>query len=212
MYIPKHFEETDVAKMHDLIRSHPLAAIVTLTPVGLNANHIPLILAESASEFGVLQGHIARSNPMRQESVSDTEVLAIFQSAEAYISPNWYPTKEQTGKVVPTWNYSVVHAHGFLKVHEDVEWLRTQITKMTELQEARFANPWKVSDAPEDYVEKLIGAIVGIEIVISRLEGKWKVSQNQPLENRSGIIEGLRRRGDVGDAEMSKLISRAREE
>ena len=211
MYIPKQFEETDVAKMHELIRSHPLATLVTLTPSGLNANHIPLILTESENEAGVLQGHVARSNPMWRDAEREREVLAVFQSGEAYISPNWYATKEQTGKVVPTWNYSVVHAHGFMTVHEDAEWLRIQITKMTDLREARFPVPWKVSDAPADYIEKLIGSIVGIEIVVNRLEGKWKVSQNQPLENRSGVIEGLTRRGDVGDIEMAKKISNERE-
>ena len=211
MYIPKHFEETDVAKMHELIRSHPLATLVTLTPSGLNANHIPLILTESDNEAGVLHGHVARSNPMWRDAQREREVLAVFQSAEAYISPNWYATKEQTGKVVPTWNYAVVHAHGFMTVHEDAEWLRTQITKMTNLREASFPVPWKVTDAPADYIEKLIGAIVGIEIVVNRLEGKWKVSQNQPIENRAGVIEGLTRRGDDGDIEMSKLIHDASE-
>ncbi len=211
MYTPKHFEQTDVAKMQHLIRSHPLATLVTLTPFGLCANHIPLIPTESENEYGVLQGHVARSNPMWHEAEVGHEVLAVFQSAEAYISPNWYATKEQTGKVVPTWNYAVVHANGIMTVHEDEEWLRTQITKMTNLREASFPVPWKVTDAPADYIEKLIGAIVGIEIVVNRLEGKWKVSQNQPIENRAGVNEGLTRRGDDGDIEMSKLIHDASE-
>lgn len=205
MYLPKHFDEPRVDVMHGLMRAYPLATLVTLSSNGLDANHIPLQLAAGASPFGTLQGHIARANPLGRE-VGKIDVLAIFQGPDAYISPSWYATKKATGKAVPTWNYAVVHAHGTLRVIDDALWVRAQIEALTMHNEAPFAHPWAVSDAPSDYTEKMIAAVVGIEIEITRLTGKWKVSQNQPAENRAGVLEALRNNGGDNAAAMAGLI------
>jgi transcriptional regulator len=206
MYMPKHFEEPRTEIMHDLIRSRPLATLVTLSASGLNANHIPLHLSEDPAPFGTLRGHVARANPMWQDIVQDVEALAVFHGPEAYISPSWYPTKKATGKVVPTWNYVVVHACGDLRVVDDALWLRELLEKLVSQNEKQFSKPWALQDAPADFIEKMIGAIVGIEIVITRLSGKWKASQNQPAENREGVIQGLRK-SDLPDAAgMANMI------
>ncbi len=204
MYIPNHFDEPRIDVMQALIRDYPLATIVTLSADGLNANHIPLHLADDGSQFGILRGHVARSNPIWVEFDKTLEVLAVFQAANAYISPSWYATKQETGKVVPTWNYAVVHAHGPLRVIDDADWVRNQLVAMTAEQESAFPEPWAVSDAPRDFTERLIEQIVGIEITVTRLAGKWKVSQNQPPENQSGVIKGL---NECGKSEAAALVS-----
>ncbi len=193
--------------MHNLVRTHPLATLITLGTDGITANHVPLHLSTEPLPFGTLQGHVARANPIWTDLVPDVEALAVFQGPEAYISPSWYATKQQTGKVVPTWNYIVVHAHGHLRVTDDAQWLRSQIEKLTSSEEASFAEPWQTSDAPDDYIQKLMGAIVGIELVITKLSGKWKVSQNQPYANQIGVIEGLQSLGGADSETMAKLIS-----
>ena len=195
MYLPKHFEEPSIAVMHELMRTHPLATLVTLASNGLNANHIPLQLADAASPFGILQGHVARANPLWRDYAKDIEALAIFQGPEAYITPSWYATKKETGKVAPTWNYAVVHASGFLRVIDDACWVRAHLDTLTDDHEAARHEPWKVTDAPDDFTEQMIAAVVGIEIVITRLSGKWKVSQNQPPQNQAGVIQGLNANG-----------------
>jgi transcriptional regulator len=187
MYIPKHFDEPRVEVMHELIRARPLATIVTFDTQGLNANHIPLHLSGEPAPFGTLRGHVARSNNIH----SDIEALVIFHGPDAYISPSFYSTKSETGKVVPTWNYVVVHAYGTLQLIDDASWVRTQLEILTNHNEKNFPDPWAVSDAPHDYTEKLIEMVVGIEILITKLSGKWKVSQNQPLKNQTSVIEGL---------------------
>ena len=210
MYTPKHFEEPRLETMRELMQARPLATLVTMTPQGLTANPIPLYLAaDAASPFGVLQGHVARANPVWRESSLETEVLALFQGPDEYITPSWYATKRETGKVVPTWNYAVVHAQGRLRVRDDPAWLLPFLEKLTAQQEAEFAEPWRVSDAPLEYIEKLLNAIVGIEIVITRLQGKWKVSQNQPEANREGVLAGLRARDDESSAAMADLIAQS---
>lgn len=191
MYVPKHFEEPRVEVMHELIRARPLATLVTLSSSGLNANHIPFHLSESPAPFGTLRGHVARANPILGDLPNDVEALAVFHGPDAYISPSWYATKKESGKVVPTWNYAVVHAYGRLRVVDDATWLRNQLEALTAHNEASFAEPWAVSDAPRDYTEKLIGSIVGVEMVVTRMIGKWKVSQNQPAQNRASVIEAL---------------------
>jgi len=206
MYIPKHFDEPRVDVMHRLMRAYPLATLVTLGTGGLSANHIPLGLSAGLTPFGVLQGHVARSNPVWSDFSPEVEALAVFQGPEAYISPSWYATKPQTGKVVPTWDYAVVHAYGTLRVVDDADWLRPQIESLTFSQEAGFSEPWQVSDAPSEYIQKLIGAIVGIEIVITRLSGKWKVSQNQLAEDRAGVIKGLRNLDTPGASAVAGLV------
>ncbi len=206
MYTPKHFEEPRIDVMHELMRARPLATLVTLTSGGLDANHIPLHLIDQPAPFGTLRGHVARANPMWSDFAKDVEVLAIFHGPDSYITPSWYATKQETGKVVPTWNYAVVHAYGTLRVIDDAAWVRAQLEALTAHNEAGFARPWAVSDAPREYTEKLIGSIVGFEIVITRLSGKWKVSQNQPAQNQAGVIAGLKN-SDLRDAQaMAALI------
>jgi len=207
MYIPAHFEQPDIGIMHELIRAYPLATVVTLSSAGLNANHIPLHLTDDSSTFGVLAGHVARANPICRE---EGDVLAVFQGPDAYISPSWYATKQETGKVVPTWNYAAVHAYGNLQIIDDAAWLRGQLEALTSDHEAAFAKPWKVEDAPADFTDKLLEAIVGIEITINRLEGKWKVSQNQPPRNRVGVVQGLRENGQTAMAELVEKIGAER--
>ena len=206
MYLPKQFEESRVDVMHELMRTHSLATLITLAANGLVANHIPLQCVSGSSSLGTLQGHIARANPLWKDFDDNLEVLAIFQGANSYISPSWYVTKQETGKVVPTWNYAVVHAHGTLRIIDDANWLRTQIESLTKQNEAALPQPWSIADAPRDYIDKMISAIVGIEILITRLSGKWKVSQNQPSENQASVIEALRRNGDDGSTTMADLI------
>ncbi|MFD2368102.1 FMN-binding negative transcriptional regulator [Pseudoduganella sp. GCM10020061] len=206
MYTPKHFEETRPEVMHALIGAHPLATLVTLTADGLAANHIPLQHRAGPTANGTLIGHVARSNPMLENLALDVDVLAIFHGPQAYVSPSWYPTKAEHGKVVPTWNYAVVHAHGRLIVHDDPAWVRAHLTSLTEQMESGFAQPWGLQDAPADFIDKLVGAVVGIEIEVTRLEGKWKASQNQPAPNRQGVIDGLLGRDTPSGCPMAALM------
>ena len=191
MYLPKHFAETDVGVMHDLMQAYPLATLVSHGPDGLSANHIPLQLDTTAGPNGTLRGHIARANPLSKASAVDGETLLIFRGPESYISPYAYATKAEHGKVVPTWNYVAVHAYGELRVIDDPAWIFSQLSALTATNEAALPQPWAVSDAPTEYIEKMLGAIVGIEISITRLLGKWKVSQNQPAENQASLVEAL---------------------
>jgi transcriptional regulator len=195
MYLPKHFAEDDIAEMHALMRANPLATLISHGPAGLEANHIPLLLAD-ATPHGKLQGHVARANPLWKAGSVAGEVLVVFQGEESYISPSGYASKAVHGKVVPTWNYTAVHAYGELQVIEDPDWILGQISALTATHEAVLPKPWAVTDAPADYIEKMLGAIVGIEITVTRLLGKWKVSQNQPAENRASLIAALERAGD----------------
>lgn len=209
MYTPKQFEEPNVEVMHGLIRACPLATLVTLSSSGLNANHIPLHISQEPSPFGTLRGHVARSNPVWTDFMSNVEALAIFHGPDTYITPSWYATKQETGKVVPTWNYVVVHAYGSLRIVDNATWLRVQLEALTAHNEASFPKPWKVTDAPHAYTEKLIGSIIGIEIVITKLHGKWKVSQNQPAQNQTTVIEGLEASGTEEASVMAKLVAAA---
>jgi transcriptional regulator len=212
MYLPKHFEETRVQILHELIRAHPLGALVTLTPSGLDANHIPFEVDPDPAPFGTLRGHIARANPLWRDFSRGVEALAIFQGPGTYISPSWYPTKRETAKVVPTWNYTVVHAHGALRVIDDRAWLRGFVEKLTNRHEAGRRDPWKVTDAPSDFIEKQLGAIVGLEIPITRLVGKWKVSQNRPPPDRDGVVQGLSQEGRHSAAAMADLVRQSASE
>ncbi len=195
--------------MHELIRARPLATLVTLSSSGLNANHIPLHLSESPAPFGTLQGHVSRANPILSDLEKNIEVLAVFHGPDAYITPSWYATKKETGKVVPTWNYAVVHAYGHMRVVDDASWLRAQLEALTTHNEASFSEPWAVSDAPHEFTEKLIGNIVGFEIVITRLSGQWKVSQNQPRQNQASVTEGLKASGQQDSSAMAVLVEAA---
>jgi transcriptional regulator len=183
------------------MRAHPLAAVITKSSAGLNAEHLPLLLFDSDEFEGVLQGHVARANPL-WENVSDgSEVLAIFQGPNQYISPKWYPSKKEHGKVVPTWNYLAVHARGRIQWNQDPSWLRQHLEAATKVHEGSD-QPWRVSDAPSDFVERMLSAIVGFEVPISDLKGKWKLSQNRGQEDRLGVIAGLKGRSNASAAEM----------
>ena len=191
MYLPKHFAETDIGVMHGLMRTHPFATLVTQGPDGLDANHIPLQLDAGAGPNGTLRGHVARANPLATDATVNRKILVIFKGPDSYISPSGYATKAEHGKVVPTWNYVAVHAHGELRLVDDRDWLLNQLDALTAEHEAGLAHPWSVDDAPADYIGKMLGAVVGIEITIDRLVGKWKVSQNQPAANQVSLIAAL---------------------
>ncbi|WP_283745854.1 FMN-binding negative transcriptional regulator [Sideroxydans sp. CL21] len=206
MYVPQHFDEPRVEVMHELMRERPLATVVTMSSQGLNANHIPLYLSTEPAPFGTLRGHVARANPMWRDLQAGLETLVIFHGPDAYISPSWYATKQESGKVVPTWNYAVVHAYGTLQVIDDASWVRSQLEVLTAHNERRFTEPWAVSDAPRDFTEKLIAAVIGVEIVISSLSGKWKVSQNQPPQNQAGVIDGLDKVQCPDSVSMASLV------
>lgn len=207
MYQPLHHREERLEVQHQLIRAHPLAILVTFGANGLVANPIPFILAADASPLGTLKGHLARANPQWRQFDARQDVLAIFQGVNHYISPSWYATKRETGKVVPTWNYTTVHAYGPLRIRDDRDWLAGQIAELTRQQEARRPEPWAVSDAPEDFIEAQIKGIVGLEIPISRIEGKWKVSQNRPEADRKRVVEGLRSETDPASRDMADLVA-----
>jgi len=202
MYDVEAFRETRVDVMHELITAYPLATLVVTTAQGLEANHIPLVIDPDPGPYGTLRGHVARANPVWRTFNADTEVLAVFQGPQGYVTPSWYPSKVQHGKVVPTWNYVVVHAHGSLKIYEDAEWLRALVTRLTESQESQREKPWQVTDAPGDYVNTMLKAIVGIEIPIRRLQGKWKMSQNRLPQDREGVIGALQVQGDAAGSAM----------
>ena len=206
MFIPSSFAETRVDVMHALIHTHALATLVVAAKQGLDAHHLPLHLDPARGGFGVLQGHIARANPLREEAGKGIDAVAIFQGPEAYITPSWYATKRETGKVVPTWNYVTVHAHGRLRTIDDRQWLRAHLEQLVADHESREAVPWKMSDAPADYIETMLKGIVGFELEIVRLEGKWKASQNHPAVNRAGVIDGLRQRATSGAAAMAEIV------
>jgi transcriptional regulator len=203
MYQPQHFREDRLAVQHALIREHALGTLVTAGPGGLQANHIPFLVDADGSPYGRLRAHLARANPQWRELSAVDECLAVFQGPQTYISPSLYPTKHEHGKVVPTWNYITVHAWGRPQVIDDPVWLRRQVDDLTARNEGSRPAPWTVSDAPEEYVAAQLKGIVGIEIPIARIEGKWKVSQNRPAVDRAGVIAGLR----SGDAEtMAALV------
>jgi transcriptional regulator len=206
MYTPAAFEETRSEVLHQLIADHPLGTLVTLGPDGLVANHIPFLLDHRSGEHGTLIGHVARNNDVWRVREGDPEVLVVFQSVDGYITPNWYASKRETHQVVPTWNYAVVHAYGPLMIHEDPKWLRGVVGRLTKHFEADQPTPWKMADAPSDYIASQLDHIVGIEIPISRLIGKWKTSQNRLPADRKGVVAGLQARDQPGDATMAELV------
>ncbi|HEX5804207.1 MAG TPA: FMN-binding negative transcriptional regulator [Azospira sp.] len=208
MYCPAHFEESRPEVLQALIQARPLATLVTIGDGGLAADHLPLTLEIAADGTMQLRGHVARANPMWRSLRGGADALAIFQGAASYISPSWYPGKREHGKAVPTWNYVTVHAHGRLRAIDDTDWLRRQVDALTRRQESGFAEPWAVTDAPADYIEKMLGAIVGVELTIGALCGKWKTSQNQPAANRNGAAQGLRALGGDEAVAMAALIER----
>jgi transcriptional regulator len=209
MYQPPHHREDRLEVQHALIRAHPFGALVSLGSSGLVANSIPFIL-EPTPPYGVLKGHVARANSQWRDFDADVEALVIFQGVERYITPSWYATKRETGKVVPTWNYVMVHVWGRMRAVEDRDWLAAQTAALTAEHEGGRSEPWTVTDAPAPFVEAQLKGIVGIEIPIARIEGKWKVSQNRPEADRVGVVEGLREDGDTAMAELVERAGRPR--
>jgi transcriptional regulator len=195
MYIPPHFAETRPEELHRILRAHPLGMLCTAGPQGLDANHLPFHLDPSAGPHGTLIAHVARANPLWQAVPSGSEVLVVFRGAEGYISPSWYPSKHEAHRAVPTWNYEVVHAHGTLTIHDDEKHVRGVVARLTRTHEAGEPRPWKMGDAPPDYLDAMLRAIVGIEVRITRLEGKRKLSQNREPRDREGTITALDERG-----------------
>lgn len=186
MYLPKHFEQHDPAALDGLMRDHPLASLVSWQDGAPTADHVPL---EFDAATQTLRGHVARANPLWR--LSGQPVLAIFQGPQTYVTPSWYPSKAQTHQVVPTWNYAVVHAHGTLQAVEDAPWLHALVSRLTGHHESTRNAPWAVTDAPDAYIQTMLRAIVGIEIPVDRLVGKWKVSQNRSAADRAGVVQGL---------------------
>jgi transcriptional regulator len=210
MYRPVHFREDRIEVQHDLIRAHPLGLLISSGPSGLLANHVPFLIDSDGSERGTLRSHLARGNPHWKDLAAADQCLVVFQGPQEYVTPSWYPTKREHGKVVPTWNYVTVHAWGRPQVIEDVVWLRRQIEDLTLLKEGARPAPWKVDDAPPDYLASQMKGIVGLEIAIDRIEGKWKVSQNRSEPDRLGVIAGLHETG--GEAMATLVAERARQQ
>ena len=208
MYVPEAFAETDLTTLHALMREHPLATVVSLCGDQLQASHVPLVLYPDEGPFGTLRGHLARANPHWSTHDRAVDALCVFHGPEAYITPSWYESKKEHGKVVPTWNYVTVHASGPLNVVKDADWLLRNVNAVTDQQEAQRAERWKVSDAPDRYVQTMLRGIVGIEICIAQIEGKWKLSQNRPDEDRKGVVHGLA--AEHGDEDAISRITAER--
>ena len=209
MYQPPHFREEDLATQHALIRAHPLGLLITAGPEGPTANLLPFHLAAEDGDMGLLQVHMARANTQWKEIAAGAPALVVFQGSDAYITPSWYATKRETGKVVPTWNYATVQVRGTARVIEDPAWLRGQIEKLTGEHEERRADPWAVGDAPDSFIAAQIKGIVGVEITITEMTGKWKASQNRPRADVAGVIGGLEQAGQPhANAGMAALVRR----
>jgi len=206
MYQPPHFREPRLDAIHALIRTHPFAALVTLGPDGLVANHYPFVLRPDLSAQGTLQAHMSKAND-QWKTFDGQEALVIFQGVQGYITPAWYATKQESGKVVPTWNYALVHAYGRPRAIHDADWLLRHVSELSDQHEAGRPEPWAVSDAPADFVAGLAKGIVGFEIEITRLEGKVKASQNRPEADRAGVVAGLTLQGDEHSRQMAALVA-----
>ncbi|HEY8606720.1 MAG TPA: FMN-binding negative transcriptional regulator [Noviherbaspirillum sp.] len=207
MYLPRQFEEARSEVLHALIRDHPLGTLVTSTSSGLEANHLPF---ELDSATGILHAHVARANPVWHAHDAALDALVVFQGPAAYISPSMYATKQEHGKVVPTYNYIVVHVYGRLRAVDDPDRVRALLERLTDRFEASRTMQWKLADAPADYIDKLLTQIVGIELEVSRMVGKWKVSQNQPEANRASVEHGLRETGGDVQVAMADAVARGR--
>jgi transcriptional regulator len=205
MYIPRANQEDRIPVLHKLMGDQPFASLITMGSSGLFASHIPMVLKQDGA-MGTLKSHISRANAQWRDYTPSVEALAIFCGPQHYITPSWYPEKQETGKVVPTWNYVVVHAYGYLKVIEDGEWLMAHLENLTKTHEAGFAVPWKVEDTPADYIASLTKGIVGLEMAIERLEGKWKVSQNRSERDREGVARGLAELNTTESLAMKALV------
>jgi transcriptional regulator len=206
MYVPTHFVEDRIEVLQALIKRHPLGTLVATTSEGLTANHIPMQATLELGGRGLLRGHIARANSLWRELAADAPVLAIFTGADRYVSPTWYPSKQEHGKAVPTWNYASVHLKGTIRFIEEAPWLRGFVTELTEVYEQGRPNRWHVSDAPQDYMEAMLRAIVGFEIQVSSIQGKFKGSQNRAVGDREGVRSAFRRESEPA-TELSEVVT-----
>ncbi|WP_331254461.1 FMN-binding negative transcriptional regulator [Pandoraea apista] len=206
VYVPKYHAMPDRLDALSLIDAHPLGAWVTMTDDGFVANHIPFVLDRSRGEFGTLLGHVSRANRVWEQLSASAESMVIFQGPQSYITPEWYPSKQKDGKVVPTWNYSVAHAHGVARAVDDRDWLYQLLARLTAVNESSRASPWKLTDAPSDYIDKMIRGVVGIEIPIVRLVGKLKVSQDESMQDRMGTVTGLMAEEGEDAVRMASLV------
>lgn len=204
MYIPAQFAETRPEELARIMRTYPLGVLVTQSAVGLDANHIPFEYEPDPKSPGKLIAHVARANPVWQQCPSGSNVLVVFRGADAYISPNWYPSKHEAHRQVPTWNYEVVHAHGVVTVHEEERFLRRVVSRLTQHHESTELKPWKMGDAPPDFIDGMLKCIVGIEIEITSIVGKVKLSQNKDDRDRIGVVDALSIRGNNKMAEAIK--------
>lgn len=194
MFEPPIFEETRVPVMHDLMQAHPFATVISTLDDLLNADHLPFVLYRDEGGMGVLRGHVAVANPLwraHKDGTLGADVLIVFQGPQTYVSPSWYASKQEHGKVVPTWNYAVVHARGALTFHPDPTWLIRQLNDLTNAHEGQRPDPWAVNDAPQAFIERQMKGIVGVEVAITELTGKWKMSQNKSDADRAGVVKGL---------------------
>lgn len=209
MYLPKYHQLSNREAIFSLMESYPLGAWVCQGDKTLVANHVPFLLDRSTGPFGTLIGHVSRANPVWRNLMLNSPSVVTFQGPQAYITPGWYPSKVEHGKVVPTWNYAVAHAHGIARAIEDRSWLLDMLKRLTDTQEVKQYAPWRVADAPASYIEKMLGAIVGIEIPIDRLEGKLKASQDEAMHDRRGTVTGLRKRSREDDEATADLVTKA---
>lgn len=209
MYLPKHHALPDTGAVQALIESHPLGAWVAPGAEGLIANHVPFLLDRSRGRFGTLIGHVSRANPVSKQLLAAQPSVVMFQGPQSYITPGWYPGKHEHGKVVPTWNYAVAHAHGVARAIHDESWLRDMLARLTAVNESAQALPWRMTDAPADFIDRLLRAIVGIEIPIERLVGKLKASQDEAMQDRLGTIAGLAGAGNENAAALAALVQQA---
>jgi transcriptional regulator len=209
MYLPRQFREDRIEVLHAAMLEIGAAAVVGQGPDGVIATHVPIELDPEPAPWGTIRCHFVRANPHAQSVADGGELLLIFQGPQGYVTPNWYPSKRETGKVVPTWNYVAIHAYGRATTFEDVDALRAHLGALTNRFEGTSAVPWKIDDAPRDYIDGMCRAIVGVEIRLTRIEGKWKLSQNRPLPDRLGVIGGLRAQGGDASLKMAELVEAA---
>lgn len=207
MYLPPHFAETRTDVLHDAIRAHPLGTLIRVADGQPVADEIPFVLDPAAGAQGELRAHLARANPLCRNAADGQQVLVLFRGPQAYVSPAWYPGKAEHGRVVPTWNYVSVQVIGTLRLIDDAAWVRAQLDELTTQQESGRATPWRVDDAPEDFVAQQLRAIVGVEIVIESLTGKWKTSQNRSAADRLGVAAGLAAEDDQQAQRMARLVA-----
>jgi transcriptional regulator len=207
MYNPPHFKNDDVAALHGAIRTYAFGSLVTVGADGIEVSHVPMLIDPEPAPYGTLIGHLSKANAQWRTARPDVPALAMFLGPDAYVTPAWYATKRENGKVVPTWNYVAIHARGVLRFFHEPDRLLGVVTRLTETHEAGRSDPWKVTDAPAEYVEGMLKGIVGFELSIAKLEGKWKMSQNRPAEDRAGVVEGLRAEGEAEVADIVAAVN-----